>query len=55
MDKIFFDHPIRNELRTYDNTQKMATGQWDDYLTGCFLDCIYFKECYQMIAIDLVK
>ena len=27
MDKIFFDHPIRNELRTYDNTQKMATGQ----------------------------
>ena len=29
----------------------MATGQGDDYTTGCLLDYCYFKENYKMIAI----
>ena len=27
----------------------------DDYTTGCFLDYIYFKNYYKMIAVDLIK
>ena len=41
--EIFSDQAIKNDLRTYDNTQKVATGRGDDYTTGCLLDYIYFK------------
>ena len=50
-----FDQPIRNNLITYDNIRKVATGQGDDYTTGCLLDCNNFKNYYKMIAIDLNK
>ena len=33
-----FDHPVKNDLRTYDNIQKTATGQEDDCTTDCLLD-----------------
>ena len=33
----FFDQPVRNNLITYDNIRKIATGQGDDYTTGCLL------------------
>ena len=33
----FFNQPVKNDLRTYDNIQKIATGQGDDYTTGCLL------------------
>ena len=46
----FFDQPVRNDLITYDNIQKIAAGQGDDYTTGCLLDYNYFKK-YKMIAI----
>ena len=29
----FFDQPVKNNLRTYDNIRKIATGQGDDYTT----------------------
>ena len=29
----FFDQPIKNNLITYDNIPKMATGLGDDYTT----------------------
>ena len=32
-----FDQPIRNDLITYDNIWKVATGQGDDYTTGCLV------------------
>ena len=35
--------------------EKIATGQGDDYATGCLLDYPYFKKCYKLIAIDLSK
>ena len=35
----FFDQPVKNDLRTYDNNGNIATGQGDDYTTGCLLDC----------------
>ena len=27
----------------------------DDYTTGCLLDYQHFKDCYQLIAVDLSK
>ena len=50
-----FDQPIKNVKVTYDNIRKIATGQGDDYTTGCLLDYTYFKNYYKMIAIDLSK
>ena len=54
-EKSFFDQPIRNDKATYENIRKIATGQGDDYTTGCLLDYTYFKKYYTMIAIDLSK
>ena len=51
----FFDEPIKNDLKTCDNIRKIATGQGDDYTTGCLLDYLYFRKYYQLIAIDLSK
>ena len=31
--QIFFSQPVKNNLRTYDYTQKIVTGQGDDYTT----------------------
>ena len=53
--KKFFDQPVKNNKVTYENTRKVATGQGDDYTTGCLLDYIYFKNYYKMIAVDLSK
>ena len=33
--QIFFDKPVKNNLRTYDNIRKIVTGQGDDYTTSC--------------------
>ena len=53
--KNFFDQPIRKNKVTYKNIRKIATGQGDDYTTGCLLDYIYFRNYYKMIAVDLSK
>ena len=34
----FFDQPIKNNKVTFENIRKNATGQGDDYTTGCMLD-----------------
>ena len=53
--KSFFDQPVKNNKVTYENIRKIATGQGDDYTTGCLLDYTYFKKYYKMIAVDLSK
>ena len=57
-----FSQPVKNNLRTYDNTGKISTGEGDDYTIGCLLDYSYFNEYYSndsnmlaMIAICLLK
>ena len=52
--KNFFDQPVKNNKVTYENIRKIATGQRNDYTTGCLSDYISFKN-YKMIAIDLSK
>ena len=51
----FFYQPIKNNKVTYDNIIKIATGQGDDYTTGCLLDYPYFKDTYKVIAVDISK
>ena len=41
--------------KTYENIRKIATGQGDNYTTGCLLDYSHFKYHYKMIVIDLSK
>ena len=53
--KNFFDQPKNSNLKTYDNIKKVATGQRDDYTTGCLLDYSYFNNHYNMIAINLTR
>ena len=53
--KNFFDQPVKNNKITYNNIRKIATGQGDDYATGCLLDYVYFKNYCKMIVIDLSK
>ena len=50
----FFDHPVKNNFRTYVNIRKIATGQEDDYTTDIFW-IIPISSCCKMIAIDLSK
>ena len=49
----FFDQPIKDNKVTCENIRKIATGQGDDYTTGCLLDYPYFKDSYKMIAANL--
>ena len=49
----FFDQPVQNNKITYEKIRKIATGQGDDYTTGCLLDYSYFK--YKLIALHLSK
>ena len=51
----FFDQPIKKNKVTYENIRKIATGQGDDYTTGCLLDYPYFKGSCKIIAVDLSK
>ena len=39
-----FDQQVKSQLRTFNNTRKIVTGQGDDYKTGCLLNSLYFKK-----------
>ena len=43
MEKNVFYQPIKNDLITYENIQKIATGQGNDCTAGCLLDYNYLK------------
>ena len=51
----FYDQPINDQIKKYDEIRKIATGKGDDYTTGCLLDNQFFKDHYQLIAVDLSK
>ena len=42
----FYDQPINDSIRKYDEIRKIATGKGDNYATGCLLDYDYFKKNY---------
>ena len=51
----FYDQPINDQIKKYDEIRKIATGKGDDYTTGSLPDYQYFKDHYQLIAVDLSK
>ena len=40
----FFDQPIRSDKKGYENIRIIATGQRDNYTTGCLLGYAYFRN-----------
>ena len=53
--KNFYDQPINDLVKQYDEIRNIATGQGDDYTTECLLDYQYFKDHYNLISVDLSK
>ena len=53
--KKFYDQPINDLIKQYDEVRKISIGQGDDYATGCLLDFAYFEKNYRLIAVDLSK
>ena len=51
----FYDQPINDSIKQYDEIRKISTGQGDDYTTGCLLDFVYFEKNYRLTAVDLNK
>ena len=51
----FYDQPINNLIKQYDEVRKVSTGKSDDYTTGCLLSFAYFLKIYRLIAADLSK
>ena len=50
----FFDQLINDQIKKYE-IRNIATGQGDNYTTGCLLGYQYFRDHYQLIAADLGK
>ena len=48
----FFDQPINDQIKKYDEIRKITTGK-GDYTTGCLLDYQYFRDHYQLICCNL--
>ena len=51
----FFDQPMKNDLKTYDNIKVVKGGQGDHYTAWCLLDYSYFKKYYKLNKIDLTR
>ena len=53
--KKFYDQPIDSYVKQYEEIRKLATGQSEDYTTGCFLGYEYKKTHYRLTADDLSR
>ena len=51
--RTFYDKPINDLIKQYDEVRKVSTGQVDDHTTGCLLDYAYFKDNYRLNVLDL--
>ena len=51
----FYDQPINDMIKQYDEVRKVSIGYGDDYTTGCLLDYANFRDNYKLIAVDLSK
>ena len=50
-----YDQPVNDLIKQYDEARKTATGQGDDYTTGCLLDYAYSKDNNKLILAYLSK
>ena len=51
----FYDQPINDSIKQYDEVRKISTGQGDDYTTGCLLDFVYLEKNCRLIATNFSK
>ena len=51
----FYDQPINDSIKQYEELRKVSTGQGHDHTTGCLLYYAYFKNDFRLIAVDLSK
>ena len=51
----FYDQPVSDQTKKYNELRKVTIGKGDDYTTGCLLDYDYFLKHYNVAAIDLSK
>ena len=51
----FYDQPVNDSIKQYEEVRKISTGQGHDYTTGCSLHYAYFKNDFRLIAVDLSK
>ena len=51
----FYDQPINDSIKQYDEVRKISTGKGDDYTTGCSLDFSYFEKNCRIIGVALSK
>ena len=42
--KNFFNQPINDDTKTYENIRKIATDKGDDYITDCLLIILISKK-----------
>ena len=51
----FYDQPINDIIKQYDEIRKVSTGYGYDYTTGSLLNYAYFKDNCRLIVVDLSK
>ena len=51
----FHDETIGNQIKTFDEIRRIATGQEDGYTAGRLLYYKYIKDHYQLISVDFNK
>ena len=51
----FYDQPINELIKQFDEVRKVSAGHGDDYTTESLLDYAYFKDNYILIPVDLSK
>ena len=51
----FYNQPVTDLIKQYDEVRKVSTGYGDDYTTRSLLDYAYFKDNYRLIVVDLTK
>ena len=44
----FYDQPVNDLIKQYDEVRKISIGKGDDYTTGCLLDFAYFQKKLQI-------
>ena len=41
--KNFYDQPINDSIKQFDEVRRVSTERGHDYRTGCLLDFVYFE------------
>ena len=47
----FYDQPINDLIKQYDEIRKVSIGQGDDYTTSCLLDFAYLKKITDLLPL----